>query len=267
MEDTTTSGNGAITAQPETTEAVSLGEKGAPTLRPKTAPISSTPSQTVADEPAAPVEPPADSAEPAKAEAQADDTSDISAWAEKKGIDLEKADPVKLAQMVRESEKRMHEATRKARELETTMVESPNLEYTGDQNYDSLAIELNQMKIQNRVRDFFESNPDARQHESKMAEIVQARPWLQNDLEALHALATNSPDRIADYKKDGGREALTNLAQKQSAVPPQSNASTGATSSQERITSDNVDSLVAQHDNAWFKKHYAEINKAMAGTG
>jgi hypothetical protein len=275
MEDTTTSGdNGAAAAtaapaQPDqTTEAVSLGEQGAPVLRPRVA-ETSPPSQVQTQE-AAPAEASAEETQQAPSapttDAQADDTSDIQAWAAKKGIDLENADPVKLAQMVRESEKRMHEATAKARELETGMVESSNLEYTGNEAIDQLAIQVNQMNIQNRVRDFFEANPSAREYESKMAELVVARPWLQNDLEALHALAVNSPDRAAELKRDGGREALTNLAQKQSAVPPPANASTGATSSSEKITSANVDELVAKNGQEWFKKNYSAINRAMADT-
>jgi hypothetical protein len=159
MEDTTTSGDGAaVAAQPDTTEAVSLGEQGAPVLRPRVAETS--PQSQVQTEEAAPAEASAEETQQAPdaptTDAQADDTSDIQAWAAKKGIDLENADPVKLAQMIRESEKRMHEATAKARELETGMVESSNLEYTGNEAIDQLAIQVNQMKIQNRVRDFFE---------------------------------------------------------------------------------------------------------------
>jgi hypothetical protein len=273
MEDSTTSGgNGAApVAQPaETTEAVSLGEQGAPVLRPRTAPTSTPQSQTnVAEEPAAPAEPTPGENQPAAApEAQTDSTEDLDKFAQAKGFDpaaLTDGER-KALEMARNAEKRMHEATAKARELETGMVESSNLEYTGNEAIDQLALQVNQMNIQNRVRDFFEANPGAREYESKMAELVVARPWLQNDLEALHALAVNSPSRAAELKSEGGREALTNLAQKQSAVPPPSNASTGATSSSEKITPDNVDELVAKNGQEWFKKHYSEINRAMAGT-
>jgi hypothetical protein len=101
-----------------------------------------------------------------------------------------------------------------------------------------------------------------------MAEIVQSRPHLQNDLDALYALAANSPSRAAELKTEGGRQALTNLAQKQSAVPPTSSASTGNTVNPDRITPDNVDQLVGQHmgDTKWYKAHESEINRAMAGS-
>lgn len=270
MDDTITSDAGATdVAQPETQEAVTLGEAGAPTLRPKTAPTSSPPSQDVnvdeATEADIETQAPPEQSQPTEVQA---DSDDLESWAKKKGIDLETADPVKLAQMVRESEQRMHEATRQARQLETSMSQNPNLPYTGDENYDSLAAEVNTIKIQTRVENFFRANPEAREYENKMAEIVVDRPWLQNDLEALHALAVNSPDRQAELKKAGGREALTNLAQKQSAVPPQSNASTGVSSSAEKITSANVDSVVAAHmgDTKWYASHRSEIDRAMAGT-
>jgi hypothetical protein len=270
MEDTTTSGdNGAaVAAQPDTnTEAVTLGEKGAPILRSKVAPTSTPQSQNDIQE-----EAPAPGPEPVEQEqttqtAADDDTSDIQAWAKKKGIDLEDADPVKLAQMIRESEKRMHEATAQAKQLEGTIQEQPLLEYTGNEAIDQLALQVNQLTIQNRVTDFFRANPDAREYETKMAEIVQQRPHLQNDLDALFALAVNSPNRAAELKQEGGRDALTNLAQKQSAIPPTSNASTGVSSSREKITPDNVDQVVAAHmgDTKWYNAHKAEVNRAMAG--
>jgi hypothetical protein len=271
MEESTTSDAGVAEAtQPAEPGAVSLGEKGAPTLRPNVAPTSSPQSQ-VADEPAATETPTTEETQPETKtqEAPAESADDgFAKFAQAKGFDpADLTDRERKAlEMARASEQRMHEATAKSRELETTMASNPNLAYTGDQNYDQLALEVNNIKIQNRVNDFFNANPEARSYETKMAEIVQQRPHLQNDLDALYALAVNSPDRQSELKQEGGRQALTNLAQKQSAVPPVSNATTGATSSQERITPDNVDQLVAQHDLAWFTKHKAEIDRAMAGT-
>jgi hypothetical protein len=276
MEPTTTSGDQGVAAAPadvtqptQTPAAVTLGEQGAPVLRPRTAPTSTPQSQTNDAEVAAPAEPtPGDNQPAAPAEVATDSTDDLDKFAQAKGYDpaaLSDGER-KALEMARNAEKKMHEATAKSKELETTMVRDPNLEYTGNEAIDNLALQVNQMNIQNRVRDFFEANPGARDYESKMAELVQQRPWLQNDLEALHALAVNSPDRAAELKSEGGREALTNLAQKQSAVPPPSNASTGVSSSSDRITPENVDDLVAKNGQEWFKKHYSEINRAMAGT-
>lgn len=273
MEESTTSSSGVAEAtQPTQTEAVSLGEQGAPVLAPKTAPTSTQPQGPSAEEPAAPAEPATTGEEtqtqPTAPEAQATDAEDFAKFAKAKGFDPDSLSDRerKALEMARNSEQRMHEATARSRELETTMASNPNLEYTGDPRYDNIAKTVNELAITNRVEAFFRANPEARQYEEKMAEIVVKRPWLQNDLEALHALAVNSPDRQEALKKEGGREALTNVAQKMSAVPPPSNASTGATSSNEKITPDNVDQLVAQHDQAWFIKHKPEIDRAMAGT-
>jgi hypothetical protein len=97
-----------------------------------------------------------------------------------------------------------------------------------------------------------------------MAEIVEKRPHLQNDLDALYALAVNNPNRAAELKRDGGREALENLAQKQSAVPPTANASSGNRVG-EKITADNVDALIAKNGQDWYLKNRTEINRVIAG--
>lgn len=279
MEPTTPSNEGGVataTVPQENIEAVSLGEAGAPVLRPKVAPLSTPQSQQQLDEPTAPAAPnpdepqaPSQPAEPEQPTQSAED--DLTDWATKQNIDLDNPTPEQarqLAKRLRDTQQKMHEATEQARQLESSMTSSADLPYTGDPNYDQLALQVNSITIQNRVADFFRSNPDARDYEQKMAEIVTERPHLKNDLDALYALAVNSPSRTAELKKEGGREALTNLAQKQSAVPPTASASTGASSSQEKITPDNVDSVVAAHmgDAKWYSAHKSEVDRAMAGT-
>lgn len=277
MEPTTPSSDGGdapASVPQDDTKAVSLGEAGAPTLRPRVAPTSTPQSQPV-NEPEALADP--NPGEPSQPEPQqptepnAPAEDDLADWAGKQGIDFDNPTPEQarqLAKRLRDTQQKMHEATEQAKQLESSMTQNANLPYTGNEDYDTLAAEVNQIKIQNRVDNYFRANPEAREYEGKMAELVVDRPWLQNDLEALHALAVNSPNRAAELKKEGGREALTNLAQKQSAVPPQSNASTGVSSSQEKITSDNVDTIVANHmgDTKWYSAHKSEIDRAMAGT-
>ena len=251
MDTTTPAAGGLDEPQPQTNEAVA---ETATVLEPTTVEPSSQSQSNEAVEEAQPVENEAEPADPKQA-------NDVTAWAEKKGLPLD--DPVKLAQMYRDAEKKMHEAIEQRKELETTMVNNPTLEYTGDEAYDALALEVNQLKIQNRVADYFRANPEAREYETKMAEIVQQRPHLQNDLDALYALAVNSPDRAAELKSEGGREALTNLAQKQAAIPPAAQASNPVATT-DAITPDNVDELVAKNGPEWFKKNYDAINRAMA---
>lgn len=188
-------------------------------------------------------------------ETQADD---VKAWAEKKGLPLD--DPVKLAQMYRDAEKKMHEATQPkpaAKPLET-------IEATGNPQYDQLVGAVNEMRLQQEVNNFFQQNPDAEQYRAHMAEIANNRPWI-NDLDAIYALAKNDPNREASLKAQGGKEALTNLAQKQSAVPPKSSANNTSAYETGAITPQNVNELVAKNDNEWFTKNYEAINRAMEG--
>jgi hypothetical protein len=64
----------------------------------------------------------------------------------------------------------------------------------------------------------------------------------------------------------GGRDALTNLAQKQSQVPPGASATnTGVYASSNTITPSNVFDLIDKHDQAWFEKNHDAISKAMEG--
>lgn len=184
---------------------------------------------------------------------------DIESWAKQKGLPLD--DPVKLAKMYRDAEKKMHEATAKSRELETAAVD--NLNYTGD-NEDPLRLSVNQLLIQNKVRDFFDSNPEARDYETEMAKIVQERPHLQNDLDALFALAAKDTlsGKEGQLKAEGGREALTNLAQKQAGRPPVASATNSADYTTSKITPENVERLVAQNDMTWYKANRTEILRA-----
>lgn len=262
MDTTTSDGGGTDVSQPTTTEAVETGhnadqvittdDQGTPTMEPVTSQAQDA-SEAVSEET---TEAPAEES----TEAQADDVEE---WAKKKGLPLD--DPVKLAKMYRDAEKRMHDATERQRELETASVAQVPVDYTGDPNYDALAQTVNTIAVQNKVRDFFSDNPDAREFESKMAEIVTQRPHLQNDLDALYALARNDPNREAELKQAGGREALTNLAQKQQNVPPAAGATNSGSYASQTITPQNVYKLVDQNDQEWFEKNHKAISKAMSG--
>lgn len=260
MDTTTSDGGGTDVSQPTTTEAVeghnedqviTTDDNGTPTL--ESTSQAQDASEAVSEET---TEAPAEES----TEAQADDVEE---WAKKKGLPLD--DPVKLAKMYRDAEKRMHDATERQRELETASVAQVPLDYTGDPSYDSLAQNVNTLLVQNKVRDFFSDNPEARQFESKMAEIVTQRPHLQNDLDALYALARSDPSREAELKQAGGREALTNLAQKQQNVPPAAGATNSGSYASQTITPQNVYQLVEQNDQDWFEKNHKAISKAMSG--
>lgn len=260
--DTTTTDGGAQ-AQPQDSAAVTEGhnadqvittdDNGTPTLEPTTSLAQGADDEAVTEEPKG------------ETETQAPAENDVEAWAKKKGIDLKTADPVKLAEMYRQAEKRMYEATAKAKELEQTAVSQVPVDYTGNPEIDTLAQSVNTLLIQGKVRDFFTDHPEAREFEPQMAEIVTERPHLQNDLDALYALARSDPGREAELKQAGGREALTNLAQKQSAIPPETNATNSAVYESNAITPENVYQQVDSHDQEWFEKNHTAISKAMSG--
>lgn len=260
MDTTTTDGgaqaqpqdSAAVTTEHNADQVITTDAQGTPVMEPVTSQAQDA-SEAVSEEAEAPAEAP-------QAETQADDVSE---WAEKKGLPLD--DPVKLAKMYRDAEKRMHEATEKARELETASVAQVPVDYTGNPEIDTLAQSVNTLLVQNKVRDFFSDNPDARQFESKMAEIVTERPHLQGDLDALYALARNDPNREAELREAGGKEALTNLAQKQQQVPPAAGATNSGSFASQTITPQNVYQLVDSNDQAWFEKNHDAISKAMSG--
>ena len=243
----------AVTPGYNADQVITTDNNGTPDLAPVTSQSESAPEAAEA-----PQEPAQATAEPA-----ADETV---AWAEKKGLKINpnNATEVKLAQMQREAERKMHEASAKARELENTVTQVP-VDVTGDPQYDTLAQSVNQLLIQNSVRDFFSNNPEARDYESKMAEIVTQRPHLRNDLDALYALAKTDPSRETELKQQGGKEALENLAQKQQQIPPGANATNSRVYESSQINPQNVYDLVDRNDQAWFEKNYDAIQKAMSG--
>lgn len=248
--DTTTLDDGANEAQPITSEA--------------------EPAEVVTDESASNNndqlnESTADSTEepqeaPQKEESQADD-DDVQSWAEKKGLPLD--DPIKLAKMYRDAEKKMHEATT---QVPRTPVQPPELlEPTGDTNYDQIVERQNVQEQRIYVRDWFDANPDMKEHRDDLSRIASERPWLTN-LDDVRAHYLASPDKLKSMKTEGGREALTNLAQKQQQTPPSSGATNANSYASNRLTAANVDSMVAKMSPEEYQKRLPEINAAMGAS-
>lgn len=246
--DTTTSDEGAPVAQPQASEAeaAAVQDQGASTNNDQA-------SESTAD---------SSKQEPvAQAESQADD-DDVQAWAEKKGLPLD--DPVKLAKMYRDAEKKMHEATN---QVHKTPIEPPELlEPSGDVNYDQLVERQNVQEQRIYVRDWFEANPDMKEHRAELTRISAERPWLTN-LDDVRAHFLASPQRLKDVKTEGGREALTNLAQKQQQIPPSAGATNSGVYESNNITPQNVYQLVDKNGPEWFQKNYAAINEAIQQRG
>lgn len=188
---------------------------------------------------------------------------DVREWAEKKGLDLDNPQDVsKALKSYREAEKTLHKTSQEKSTLEKRISSGEFTAPVDDSEAASLRSEIAQIKLENQVNTFWAQNPEAKEFEPAMVEILQDRPHLANDIEALYALArvNSGTDKVS-----GGREALEKLASKQKAAAVTGNATTSAPTKSDKITPQNVDQWVATHSHEEFVKHYDEINKAMAG--
>jgi len=156
----------------------------------------------------------------------------------------------------------------KASELEKSMTQLSDdsiEQYGAPQGSDpELLKRVQRFEIKDTIREFFDANPEAKQYEQNMIEEMTTSGLMGSPeamLKAAYAIA-KSTSTTSD-SSSVQRQTLENLAQKQQAAVPTGNATTTGITSQ-KITSANVDQLVAKNDLAWFKKHYDEINIAMA---
>lgn len=196
------------------------------------------------------------SGETSPSETQADD---IEEWAKKKGLPMD--DPKKLAAMYRDAEKKMHEATTQAK---VTVTPPEEVALTGNESIDEVIARQNVADLKLYVRDWFDANPDMKEHRQELTKIASERPWLQ-DMDDVKAHFLADPSRSDQLKREGGREALTNLAQKQQAVPPSANATNATVFESSKITPENVDELVAKNDSAWYDANRDAIRQAAFG--
>ena len=146
-----------------------------------------------------------------------DQDDDILQWAEKKGLNTE--DPKQLLKMVRESERKMHEATTEANALKSSVKE-----VSEDAGLDETSSMLNRLM----VTEFYLNNPEAKKLDSQMAEIVTSKPYLANDLEVVYELAKAKASAVNTMaeRQAGRKEALAQVAKAEAAQPPSTSAST-----------------------------------------
>lgn len=121
---------------------------------------------------------------------------------------------------------------------------------------------LQRVEVKETVRDFFDRNPEAREREADMIEVLRERPHLVSDLDAAYAvLQTRNIDQV---KSEGKKEALKSLASNQQAAVPKGNAVNQTATSSSAITPDNVDDMVAKMTVQEYQKRLPEINAALA---
>lgn len=197
-----------------------------------------------------------DSTEPSK-----DDNSE---WLKSKGIDPSDPDAAsKLAKMYREAERAMHAKSKKASELEKSMESQVQQEAELQGFDDNDRLKLYKMEVKQAVRDFWDENPDAKQYEKQMIEVLQDNPHLAGDLEALYGKALLKGGVLESSKSAGGKEALDRLASKQKATAPTGSAVSGSIPSQ-KITRDVLRQKTEAGDVAWLDKNQNEINRLVS---
>jgi hypothetical protein len=271
--DTTTSEEGAVVAaQPTTNEAgaddgamvITTDEQGTPTMVPADQVTTEEPNAaSTQDESTEAVETTEPTEATAETSTQADNTdSEIVEWAKKKGLEINPNNPneVKLAKLQLENDRRFHEQQQKIKVLPPEL-----LAETEDPTLNAIVERQNNVELKTYVRDWFDANPEMKEHRDTLMQIAAERPYLQ-DMDDVAAHLYRNPDFVSNIKKDAGRQALENLAQKQSARPPEASASnTAVYASDSVITPQNVYDLVETHDQDWFEKNHDKISRAMQG--
>lgn len=272
MMETTTSEDGAVlSAQPTTNEAgaddgamvITTDDSGTPTMVPVSqVQVAEEPNAASTEQDEEVTEPQPQAVEEQKTETQATETdTEIIEWAKKKGLTLNPENPneVKLARLQLENDRRFHEA-------QQTKVTPPDLiEEADDPAINKVIQRQNDSEMRLYVRDWFDANPDMKEYRTQLMEIANNRPYL-TDMDDVAAHLYRDPEFVSKIRNEGGRQALENLAQKQSAVPPQASASnTAVYASDSAITPQNVYDLVDKNDQEWFEKNHDAISRAMSG--
>jgi hypothetical protein len=191
--------------------------------------------------------------------------AELTKWAQAKGLELTSESEIKLAKMARESEKAMHSAKGEAKSVLQEEAMKTN------EMADPLAEKIASLEAKVAISDFYNANPDARAYDEKMGEALANDPALleyvrsTGNISAVYGIV-KSADTAKDaesFKKEGGREALTQLASKQQAAAVKGSAVNSAPSSSEKITPQNVDELIGKNGQQWYMAHRDEINKVL----
>lgn len=223
---------------------------------------------TAADEPeTTPSEDESESSTNESEEAEEADSEDVADWARKKGLPLSEKpteNELKLAEMQRNAERKMHETTTRSSELENAVGEQIDEATANNPDISASDARIAKIEAEVAVEKFFRSNPDASRYETKMAELVRDNPARARlPLEDLHQLAVANSGEREDAEKAGGRKALEGLARKQKAAAPKGNA-VSSTTSGSAVTRAAIDEAVKTGDDAWLKENRAEIDRMVA---
>lgn len=151
-------------------------------------------------------------------------------YAANQGLELDSPSAIKAAQLAMKHQAAASRNYQKSSELEkaATAISDDDATITAQQtNQDPALLQrLQRVEVRENVRDFWSDPDHDRSFEPAMLEVLQTRKYLAGDIEALYATAVLKSGGVAAVKSQGGREALTKLAQNQQAAVPTGNATT-----------------------------------------
>lgn len=206
----------------------------------------------------APQEPQADNSE-AQSESQSQD--DLKEWAEKKGLSLD--EPEKILKSYREAEKALHQKGMEASKLRNSVnekVEEANQLNPASNEIEDLRRQLEADRLDRKVAEFYIQNPDASKYDAQMAELVQQKPWLANDLNDLYQLA--KAQGMNDVVEQARAQERQRLAQQSQTTTANTNARSVSANSKP-ITR----SAVAAMSQAEYRERLPEINQTLKDNG
>jgi hypothetical protein len=152
------------------------------------------------------------------------ETDDDVEWLKKKGVDPTDPEALKkAAKIARDNQREFHQSRQ-------TQLKDQAVANAQDEYIDPVMIQLQQMQVRMNVSDFYASHPEAKELDGELAEVVKARPYLAQDLDAAYALvkAGKTDAEIKAAEARGRERAKAELAKSSTAGTPTSNASGAA---------------------------------------
>jgi len=191
-------------------------------------------------------------------------------FAQSQGLELDSPNAIKAAQIAMKAQSEATKNYQKSAELERVANIAPEQispDATPEQRDN---IRVRNLELRYDIQQWKMQNPEKLSNEGAMVQLLSdptKRALVQEGLLSLddvYAMAKGSGTNDGSLKSQGGREALQTLAQKQQAAVPRGNAVTSGTSSN-KITPQNVDSMVARMSPEEYRKRLPEINRALNG--
>lgn len=171
-------------------------------------------------------------------------------YAENQGIELDSPSAIKAARLAMENQAEKTRNYQKASELEkaATVISDEDATATASATGQDPALlqRLQRVEVKESVRDFWNQEGVDRSFEPAMVEVLQDKPYLAGDLEALYATAVMKSGGVAAVKSQAKKETLSELAHKQQAAVPTGNATQRGTPKEKPFESLSIKEMEAR---------------------